>query len=216
MNVSDKFKKQVAFRKNYIWKKQIGQNINFNKLDLGTYDLARSFDIAYERKGSKFRDTGLSYRINPGSGEREMFVAGSQGIVDWIFNFSNAISYGTEKAVGKELDLLWPKRLKRFGIYRPKLDAINRDRYRQQRGIARMAKKMNVQTMYGHSRGGALVADASFDGTKFGVDAAMILAKNIEMKNFRRKGLFDATLGLSGLENEIVESGHSFHWAYGN
>lgn len=209
-----KWSKQLSTRKQYQWKKR---KVDFNEIDrrdiIGTEDFGKSFDIAYDRKGSTFRDTGLAYRINPLTGEKEMFVAGSQGLVDWVFNFSNAVSYGFEKSFGPYLDYQWKRR--RIPFRRPRLDAINRDRYRQQHGIARMAKKHNVDVMYGHSRAGALVADSPFDGEKYGLDAAMILAKNTGMKNYRRPGVFDAILGISGTKNEVVDSGRSIHWAYG-
>jgi len=214
-NLQDAWNKQSSLRKQYIWGKN---RLGYNSLDrtnqINTEDFKKSFDIAYDKKGSKFRDVGLSYRINPLTGEKEMFVAGSQGLLDWVFNATNAISYGLDKYVSKNVN----KQLKKVGIKKqlPKLYKINLDRRRQQKGIARMARKHKVDTMYGHSRGGALVADTDFSGMKYGLDAAMILAENTNMTNYRRPGPFDAVLGLSGMDNQIVNSGRSIHWAYGS
>lgn len=215
MNVPENFNKQIALRKQYIWKKR---KVDFDKDDIrdyiGTKHFKTGFDMAYEKKGKKFRDTGLHYEINPLTGEKEMFVAGSQGITDWIFNLTNAISYGTEKTIGKYLDKHWNQLHLPFS--RPKFYHLNPDRRRQQIGISRMATKHGVDVMYGHSRAGALVADTPFSGRKYGLDSAMILAENVGMKNYRRDSYFDAVLGLSGKDNIKVSTGRSIHWAYGS
>lgn len=209
-----KWNKQTSLRKQYQWQKNLKSFNETDKRDhIKTEDFAKGFDRAYDVKGTKFRDVGLSYRINPLTGEKEMFIAGSAGLLDWVYNFTNGISYGFDKTAGPLIDKTYKKlgiKKKRFKFYK-----LNLDRTRQQKGIARMAKKHKVKTMYGHSRGGALVADTDFEGDKYGIDAAMLLAENTDVINYRRPGFFDATLGLSGKQNKIVDSGHSIHWAYG-
>lgn len=215
---STTFDKQVAQRKNYVWKNKTGQWFGEREY-IGSSDFEKGFKAAYERKGNTFRDVGISYRINPHSGEKEMFVAGTGNMLDWVYNVTNAITYGTEKIGGKYLDINY-RNLRRYWRWLPekrwKLYDVHYDRKRQQVGISRMAKKHKVDTMYGHSRGGALVSDANFEGKKIGLDAAMILAKNTDVTNYRRPGLIDWSLGISGKKNIVVDSGHGVHWAYGN
>lgn len=214
--VDSKWNKQLAQRKNYLWKKK---ELGFQgtKYRIQTNDFKKGFDIAYGNKGRKFRDVGISYAINPNTGEREMFVAGTGNWLDWVFNVTNAVTYGTEKVIGPLLDNTWRINTRHYNFLqrRPKLYDLHIDRKSQQRGIARLARKHGVDVMYGHSRGGALVSDASFSGKKYGLDAAMLLAENTDVTNYRRPGLIDWSLGISGKRNQIVTSGHGIHWAYG-
>lgn len=207
--------KNFARAKNAQWKHvSEGNNIVRYKNIIGSDHFESMFKQAYANKGKKFRDVGISYRVNPLTGKNEMFVAGSSGMLDWVFNLTNGIFYGAEKVVGPKLDAVF-KRTGGF-VKRPKFSGWNPDRNRQTLGIAREAKRHNVDVMYGHSRGGALVADADFSGTKFGLDAAMLIAENTDMVNFRRPGIFDGFLGLTGKKNYIVPTGHGIHWAYGH
>ena len=184
-----------------------------------------AMDLAYEQH-AMHDGYGLGYqlRINPNTGEREMFVAGSDGWKDWVLNGIDAVYSGTEHFFGRELDKVWESETGLPSVTR--LDLRNLDVYRTERSkkLSKIAKDFDVDVVYGHSRGGAIVADmdlsgtkrdgTKFSGTKIGVDSAMIIAKNKNMKNYHRGSAFDYILSSTGKDNEVVNSGRSFHWAY--
>lgn len=213
MNINEKFIKQTALRKQFDWEKRTNPGKDSIEYFLNTDDLKHSFDTAYLEKDSTFRDVGISYRINPLTGEREMFIAGSGNIGDWIYNVTNTISYGLDKILEPSIDRIW-KRYK-IPFQKPKLKKLAIDRRIQQKGVARKARNYKADRIYGHSRAGAIVADTETKAEKIGVDSAMLLAENINMKNYHRDSLFDKALALSGKRNKKVKSGRSIHWAYG-
>jgi len=81
--------------------------------------------------------------------------------------------------------------------------------------LERIAKEHDVDVIYGHSRGGAIVADMNIPATKVGIDAAMLIANNTSELNLSEAGsligLFDAVIGLTGQENEHVDLGNHMH-----
>lgn len=161
--------------------------------------------------------TGLGYsiRVNPHTGQKEMFVSGSEGWKDWTLNFFDSISYAGEKFVGEKIDELWEKETESPAIARPSLTSWDFYRKNRTKQLSKIAKDEGVDVVYGHSRGGAIVADMDFSGRKVGIDAAMLIAKNTEMENYQRDSLVDNVLGVSGEHNIVVESGSGAHRAYG-
>lgn len=156
-----------------------------------THTLARkdfdSFVIqAYANK------EGYAIRINPITGEKEMMIAGTRTKQDWA---SNAIETLENKVLGTP--------------YTPW-------RSKATRKYERIAKKEGIDIVYGHSRGGAIVADMNVPATKVGLDAAMVLASNKELWNLneggtRVTGLFDRGIGLTGRNNESLDLGKGIH-----
>lgn len=177
-------------------------------------------DFAIDAYASK---DGYAIRINPLTGEKEMFVAGThgptelRGLGQWGLNLWDtgiAILEHPSDVLGPEFQwttdtLTW---LRGKGLDPvPWLDPW---RQRTQKRLAKIAKEQGVDTIYGHSRGGALVADMDVnDGVKkVGLDAAMLLASDRDMQNFREDQLFDYIIGLGGQRNETgVNEGPKFH-----
>ena len=90
--------------------------------------------------------------------------------------------------------------------------------------FARAAKENGVQVIYGHSRGGAILADMNTnpDVQKVGLDSAMIISENKDMLNlneYKRGSLnpydyFDGLIGFGGKKNVTVNLGDNMHHAW--
>lgn len=84
---------------------------------------------------------------------------------------------------------------------------------------AEVAQREGVKIIYGHSRGGAIVADMPGGGyDRVGLDSAMVLAENKDMLNIRAgietsgaKGIFDEAIGYTGKNDVEYEVGDTFH-----
>ena len=179
-------------------------------------DFEEGMNRAYSQH-ALYNNYGLGYNIrwNPHTGKKEMFVAGSQGWKDWFMNATDTLAYGGEKIFGNVIDKSFEEETGLPAALRPHLSQYNRYRAERSKKLSAIAKEEHVDVIYGHSRGGAVVADLDVDARKVGLDAAMVIAQNTQMENYRRPGVFDAVLGVSGSENITVESGHGIHWAYG-
>lgn len=132
---------------------------------------------------------GYSLRINPATGKKEMFVTGSRTISDWLLNVMDSAFLDLDK---------W--------------------RYYYQRKLSRIAIRNQVDIVYGHSRGGAIVADMRLPKRiqKVGLSAAMIIAKNKNLVNLNEGGTnntlseIDTFLGCSGRNNISVDFSPSY------
>lgn len=207
--------------------KEFGSNLlssNFEKFDpadvkkiIETPDFEHYMNEAYAQHG-EHDNYGLGYSIrwNPHTGQKEMFVAGSQGWKDWLMNVTDSVAYGGEKVFGKVLDKSFEEETGLPAVIRPHLTQYNRYRAERSKKLSAIARDEHIDVIYGHSRGGAVVADLDTESRKVGVDAAMLIAHNTDMENYRRPGAFDKFLGITGQENLTVESGHGIHWAYGD
>lgn len=128
---------------------------------------------------------GYHIRTNPKTDKKEMFVAGTRSRGDWAQNAWDEITGSN----------------------------FNPWREAQQDMLSKAAILNDVQVIFGHSRGGALVADMKTkEGVKkVGLNAAMRLARNKNMLNINeggdRKlpgkilGQFDQFIGETGLQN---------------
>lgn len=183
LNVGRKINAQI---KNYEWKKN--QRVDFDANTKFTFNHSsfQAFsDRAYKNK------SGYAIRINPITGEKEMFIAGTRNKWDWAANL---------------VEVKYQGRL----FYRKRAVA----KYQ------RIADREGVSVIYGHSRGGALVADMRTKDKgvrKYGLDAAMLLANNRDkgMKNYRNAGTFDKAIGLTGTNVTQIKTGR-FHKVWGN
>lgn len=135
---------------------------------------------------------GVAFRTNPDTGKKEMFVAGTRSSKDWSSNITEYI--------GNYRDGMW--------------------RTLKQEELAERALKEKVEIVYGHSRGGALVADMQIPSRiqKVGLDAAMILAVNKDMLNLTESGTgamfssFDKAIGQTGKYNVSIDySPYHYH-----
>ena len=144
---------------------------------------------------------GYAIRINPLTGDKEMFIAGTKppGHGQWALNLWDMPWYNLSHITGWE------------GFER--MDPF---RYRKTKYFERIAKEAGVDVIYGHSRGGAIVADMDVPSniTKVGLDAAMVIAADkdtLNLQEFGVSGLFDKVIGMTGDENVDFDLGPKFH-----
>lgn len=168
----------------------------------------RNFEVAYKilddpsfhdfAKEAYESEGGYAIRVNEMTGEKEMFVAGTRKASQWVLNFWDAYNY------------LSGSNMKAFNIWRTgKISELEN-----------VARANDIDVIYGHSRGGALVADMDLPETvtKVGLDAAMVLTDNKDMINFNeggagnRGGWFDKMIGFGGENNVTMDtSPDKFH-----
>jgi len=121
---------------------------------------------------------GYAIRVNPSNGQKEMFVAGTRNVFDWAANLVE-FKYGGNT------------------FYRKRAA----ERYRK------IANANQVDVIYGHSRGGALIGDiVDTKARKVGLDAAMVISSKKDTTNYRNKGYFDRAIGLTGKKNKVIKS----------
>lgn len=159
---------------------------------------------------------GVSFRVNPVTGEREMMIAGTRTMGQWGLNLLDTALYGTDKVLEEGRTILKKGFKAETGINLPVSDEhikffqkLDLPRQRKEAYYARLAADRGVDVVYGHSRGGAMAADLELDSptTRVGLDAAMLLASNVDTINlnegggYNPLGLFDAAIGLTGKRN---------------
>lgn len=175
-------------------------------------------------KDSYHAGAGYSIRINPLSGEKEMMVAGTRDIAQWGLNALDTVTYNADEVlkdtVGRAIKYEMkkhglPKSVAKFGAKFVAPGQVNLFkrldvwRTRKTRYYEKIARANNVDVVYGHSRGGAIVADMNLPSgmTKLGLDAAMNEAGNKSMINLNEQGgnrltsWFDEGIGLGGKNN---------------
>lgn len=185
----------------------IDSNLDYFSADLSDPNFNAFVKDAYKSEG------GYSIRINPNTGEKEMFIAGTRHGSQWALNLLDSITYGADKLVNTAyndtvaMELGLPKsELKMLG----RLDVW---REQKQKDFERIAYEQGVDVIYGHSRGGAMAADLhSYKGKRIkakriGLDAAMLLANKTDTLNLNEGGgwnplgLFDEAIGITGKRN---------------
>lgn len=171
----------------------------------------KSFDsFAKEAYNSK---EGYAIRINPITGDREMFVAGSRSAGDWL---SNLIETGNSLILDSELRHPYEALVDDVQEVLPfdiKTNAMSRGTsWRRQASVkyTKIAKQQGIATVYGHSRGGAIVADMDTQATKVGLDAASLIGDSKDTLNIRENRWFDHLIGVTNKNDEVWEKS-SFH-----
>jgi hypothetical protein len=172
---------------------------------------------------------GYSIRINPRTGKKEMMVAGTRHSTQWLLNAYDSGLYVADKALKSAANEVLDHTIGELYEDVPFLDDISpkphikgiklferADPWRQkkQKMYSEIAKENNVDVVYGHSRGGAIVADMNVpSGTqKVGLDAAMLIAHHTGMLNINEGGglnplgLFDYAIGLTGEDNVTYDA----------
>jgi len=144
---------------------------------------------------------GYAIRVNPLTGDKEMFIAGTKppGHGQWALNVWDMPWYNLTAATG------W----KGFEVMDPW-------RYKKTRFFERIAKQEGVDVIYGHSRGAAILADMELPSntTKVGLDGAMAIAADKDLLNLQEHGFtgfFDKAIGASGEDNVNFNLGPKFH-----
>lgn len=192
-----------------------------------SYVAGRFIEPDFDRKMKAAYASPKGYVVtrNKQTGETEMFVAGTRTTDQWVGNAYDALSMSLENSVKSEFDKL----TREVGILQSWSDKLytpyNKSLlYRKTRGakedeIARVARENNVDIVYGHSRGAALVADSDMDPSikKVGVDGAMLISNNKDMLNYYEGGSpgftnnFDAIIGHGGTQNVTMNLGSHVH-----
>ena len=171
-------------------------------------------------------ERGYAIRTNPTTGQKEMFIAGTRTKEDWASNVIEMRPKGgsyyakhmfKDLADSEEFDDAYGHHA---SSWRDEAQAF----YEQ------IAEEEGVEVIYGHSRGGAIVADMKMGDNvqKVGLDAAMVLADNKGMINYYEggdthggawawtKSRFDAGIGLSGKNNQHMNMSKKIHHSWGD
>ena len=140
-----------------------------------------------------------------------MFVDGSRTLRDWKLNVWDVpVTYIQSKVQSKK---------SKFAKFDKKHDVIGYlDPWRRKktRRLEKIAKKNHVNLIYGHSRGGAIVADMRVGPNvqKVGLDAAMVITPNKDMLNLHEDTAFDKIVGATGKYNHVFNNGPRFHQSW--
>lgn len=143
---------------------------------------------------------GYAIRINPTTGDKEMFIAGTKNAKQWALNAWDMPWYNLANVT----------HIKAF-------ERMDPWRYKKTKYFEKIAREENVDVIYGHSRGGAILADMDVGDhvTKVGLDAAMIIAAEKNTTNLHEyegvTGIFDEFLSITGKENVDFDLGPRFH-----
>ena len=186
MNWADKSKMDKAKNGHYeLMEVSLGQD-SFDEFAKEAYDDAND---------------GYSIRVNPLTGDKEMFIAGTKppGHGQWLLNVWDMPWYNMTHLTG------WTG-----------FERMDPWRYQRTKDFSRIAREQGVDVIYGHSRGGAIVADMDVPPyvTKVGLDAAMAIAADkdtLNLQEFGLSGMFDKVIGLTGEENFNFDLGPKFH-----
>lgn len=183
-------------------------------------NFGRFVEAAYEAP------EGYAIRINPYTGKKEMMIAGTRHSTQWLLNAMDSGLYGGDKLMKTGANFVLDNTINRVtdpvGELLPKahikgvklLENVDIPRKQKERYYTQIAKENNVDVVYGHSRGGAMVADMKLPkGTqKVGLDSAMLIAHHTGMKNLNEGGgwnplgLFDRAIGLTGKDNVTFDA----------
>lgn len=137
-------------------------------------------------------EMGYSIRTNPNTGKKEMFVAGTRDLSQWALNIYDGL-------------------LHTYGL--GQIQMLDPFKFKKQNELGQIATDNNVSVVYGHSRGGALVADMPLPmcTQRVGLDAAMMIAGNKNIVNLYEGGgknpfgLFDEYIGQTGNQNITID-----------
>lgn len=163
---------------------------------------------------------GYAIRMNPYTGEKEMFVAGTRDVGQWALN--------VQEGASMKLDAHRKKVMTQLGVPPELQDHVwfetdqswlyKKTRGKTEKELADIAKREGVDVVYGHSRGAALIADSKWDPDTrvVALDGAMMLAKNKDVWNLNEGGTgftgeFDAFIGQGGMKNQSLDLGPNIH-----
>lgn len=183
-------------------------DLDFFRTDLSDPKFASFARDAYDS------EAGYAIRINPNTGQKEMFIAGTRHTSQWGLNALDTVLYGADKMLDEAITLEKHAWTGATGIPLPPhkrmklLSRLDMPREMKQLRFAKIAKANNVDVVYGHSRGAAMAADLDLPGVaKIGLDGAMVLANETDTLNLEEGhgwnplGLFDEAIGFTGEQN---------------
>ena len=149
-----------------------------------------------------------------------MFIAGTRTRGQWALNLLDLVTHEANKHIDEISEAT------EIPFNMVPLGFRNLDPWRESKReyLERIAKENGVQVIYGHSRGGAILADMNTnpDVQKVGLDSAMIISENKDMLNlneYKRGSLnpydyFDGLIGFGGKKNVTVNLGDNMHHAW--
>lgn len=149
---------------------------------LSTEDFASFADEAKESPKN------FALRVNPVTGEKEMFIYGTpspfainkqKGYKEtWIENLRDSVIFGQNYVMNKAAP----------GVKHHLGEAfVMKGRVPEEVYLANIAKANDVDVIYGYSRGGAIASDLKnygYKGAVVGLDAAMLITPNKDIINF--------------------------------
>lgn len=175
-------------------------------------------DPSFERfaKEAYRNKNGYSIRFNSTTGQKEMFIAGTRSGGDWALNIWDTIMHGSENLVAGVLDEAWEDVTDLPATLRPNVTKLNPFRVYHVNNMESVAARNNVDVIYGHSRGGAILSDMRVKDTtlKVGLDAAMFISSDKNLINFKENAIFDNLIGLTGKRNITKNYGNTFHHSW--
>jgi len=179
-----------------------------------TIEAVKEFNTAYELGGhgderywdrffreSKMADfgaeayknkSGYAIRINPTTGNKEMFLAGSRTVGDWGSNLAEAVDLVPGVQWGP-------------GVFSEEL------RHDYALSLDDIIEREGVVVVYGHSRGGAVTSDLKSSVKIIDLDGATIIGSKRDIFNISTDGVFDGLINGGGNENTLVMKGRAFH-----
>jgi hypothetical protein len=227
MGLQESFEKQVVkarsqqFRKNRAYRGNVLVGEKYDNLsDANKFLFNKNFDRNI--KEAYDRPEGYTFSINPLTGKKEMYIAGTRHKMQWPLNILDTITYNFEKYFGDDYRKFQNSQIPGLGYVTPHFKYLDPWRIDKEKYYSDIANMHDIDVVIGHSRGGALTADLDFGGTKVGVDAAMTAAQNQSMVNFSQGpntltelfsqpiGVFDKFIGLGGKKN-IYRKSKKFH-----
>lgn len=144
---------------------------------------------------------GYSIIVNPMTGEKSMFVRGTtfkNAGYEWLQNVYESPLVKVLSTFNPLVGWRRSKSLRRRSAFSARLSKI--------------ANAEGVTTVYGHSRGAAVVAHMRGKYGKVGVDGAMLLAgrRKKSMNNFIQRQWFDRAIALGGKNYSVRSSNNPF------
>jgi hypothetical protein len=160
---------------------------------------------------------GYAIRVNPLTGEKEMFIAGTQfeehggNWFDLVLYQADNAAVGSYAMLQKGLSHVGyhglPNSTHTFDFF-AKLDVRRSEHVTELEAIAHDNK---VDVIYGYSRGGAIMSEMQTDASKLGLSSAKIISHNMTDLNLyegdsdRITGVYDFLLG-GGFVEDIAKS----------
>lgn len=179
---------------------------------------------------------GLAVRVNPQTGLKELFVSGTRSPIEWIQNVQETGQHvfesvtplldakgGADKArtvytgetIAAKSEALNPEGfiLMEMMDTEASTSEFIRDQYAAY--IDELITELNIDVVYGHSRGAATISGLKSDVYKIGLDGAMFIAHpdsdilNISNESSFMFGFDEALVG--GYKNNITLKKRAFH-----
>lgn len=178
---------------------------NPHSLPFAKDQLGEGFDEAYKAKEGYYIGTDEN-------GNKVMYVAGTRNMQDWG---ANALDTMATFLDSEERSLL-ANALPLDKNESLPIDFLDLDTSRTHNALVLdgVARRNNVDTVIGHSRGAALVGDMKYNAKKYGMDGAALISRDKDMENYIEggiKGMFDELIAWDGRNNIRADQGPAFH-----